>query len=346
MPEEPALLGQRQADPDALRDRPERVECRPPVGLAARRGPQRPEQATQPGCSDADRRRLGIGVHVGQEAVSRQRLDGAPVPAAPQREGGVHHGQAGAEQQHGRLGIDAVQRARLPRRAPVQGAQVQPAVRHLQFRTCEIAQGQHGRARVQLASAAQDETDVLVSDRRSHHVRRHREQDDAGSRAGPRLRQKRLQVGAVSRAADELVRAGAAPPHEVIGILRQRAHAPGGHVEHMTRLRRSVGEPARKRAAPLDERDAQGPARLAQQLHGHQRAARAAPYDRDVGRSHGGEGSHSSHIRGRPDCGCAGRSSASGRAGARCSGRSVACRTPPHPSCRRERTSHTPGVHR
>ena len=288
--EEAAPVFVRQPRPDALRDRPQRIERRAPVATGLRGGPQRPQQAAHPARPDA--RVYGTGrfaVHLRQQAVPRERVD-RPAMAAPlQRERGVHHGEAGAEQEDAAVARDAVERAGLPGRAAVERCRVKPAVRDLEVRARQVSQREHRSARLDFAALPQDDAHAALIDGRGDSLAADQLERDAGGSGGVRGGEQRLQVRAVQGARDERVRGSAAPADEVAGIVRERAHARRRQVEHVTGLGGAIREPASQRAAPLDERDTPRPARLPQELHGHQRAARAAPHDRDVHRPHAGE---------------------------------------------------------
>ena len=72
------------------------------------------------------------------------------------------------------------------------------------------------------------------------------------------------------------------PALEMRGIVGERAHVGGAHIEQMAGLRRRVGHAATDRLALLDQRDADLVVVLAQEMAGEQHSARSAADDDEM----------------------------------------------------------------
>lgn len=158
--EQSGLVGGGELLPQGDREGTKAVHARPPVAVLAPAGgdlPQhRPAQRVEArggvdvGCRGDDQR--CVGVRLGDQPVARQ---GVHDPAgAPQAERHVHHGQAGADEQHVAVLGNPLQRAGCPRVGQVAGRRAQlrrcPALAR-----CEVAQGQHHGVEVEPLPAAE-----------------------------------------------------------------------------------------------------------------------------------------------------------------------------------------------
>ena len=228
------------------------------------------------------------GMWQGQQRVARQQMDAATVPGGGQGEQGIDHAQAGADDAHLRIRRDRRHAGVVPGIDPQRRWQLGGAVRRQRPR--RIAGGQHdpGRPRA-VASRRQGPAAGLAGqglDAPGQHL-----QTCLAVLAG--LGQAIAQVGGVvaawriallqrSACGLHMVRLRAAPVQEVIGLIGQRTHPAGRHVEQVLGAGGGVGHALGQPGRRFEQSYPQWSAGLAQELERGQYPGRAAADDRDV----------------------------------------------------------------
>ena len=300
--EKPASLLRHQAAPERRSDRPHGGDGVAPV--ASRRGagrgvpPEQPREARdgagralESGGKRLDRaRRRSRAVLARQEAVPGHGEERKSHAAPGKIERDVHHRQAGAEHQHRLARTDDVERPADPGIADVAVRLVELGPDGRGVRGRVVAERQNDGVGGDARPGENDDRGLSVRPRLD--VARHGDQPLETGRAGRAvlgLEKQRFEVLAVDpprdvRVGPDRVVARARPAHEVIGVVGQRAHPPGRHVQDVGLDRRPVGHAAAHGAEPIDEHH---PRRLpaAQKLRGHRRPAESAADDgesRDV----------------------------------------------------------------
>ena len=267
------------------------VDHAPPVS-AARHGvlgeppqpaPKRDEARAEWNALPLERQGRDRPVRLRQEPAPRHGVDRAAMPARPERDDKVHHGQPGAADQHGRIRIDAGIARALPWIDVAGGA----CLRRL-FMT-----GGEDRKIAGDASAVID-ADCDAGRRRSD-AAPFAIDDPQPPRLSGRAEMRRDQLGDVA-AVDATLREGqrprlltvsvivvlGEPSAEMQGVVGKGAHIGGAHVQQMPGLRRRVGHAAADHRPLLDQRHADIVVVVAQEMAGEQHAARSAADDDDV----------------------------------------------------------------
>ena len=218
--------------------------------------------------------------------MSRQRLDMAAFSARRGGEHGVHHREAGADQEQpfavsgrGRQGPRVFDIARVP------GERLRDA----ETTGRRVADGEHHLVAVELGAIVEPHAERQVAPVAVYrrHARPYHVDPDVPGRRERRCLQRLLEVVAVPGARQEAlgIRAGLASLHEtqeLERISRVGGHAAGGDVEQVREVARRKGDAATDMHAPLDEHQAGRGGRRPPQQHGRQRgAAVATAHDHD-----------------------------------------------------------------
>ena len=301
MPHELALLGLTGLAPQP-RDMPaHRVQRRLPVCALRQRELALASHLTQQ-LSGAAQAVVGgeevvpvrrLPAYMGQQAVPRKNLDRSAMPGLLQGDHGIDHGQARADDQHGRLWVEPGHRGYIPR---VQRGGIQSCGLGLRSaRSREHAGGQYRTGAAQLLASIEGQQhrggiDLQVYPFGADVL-------DARCRKRLGLRQTLLRVQAEKppwreQLADRhmlLVRLGPSagadvvgePLGQVVGIVRVNAHTRRIAVQRMAQFDRAVGFAAPQLSTGFDYQDTPR-ARQAKQLHGQHRAAQATTDDQYI----------------------------------------------------------------
>ncbi len=233
------------------------------------------------------RRRRGLDVGLREQAVARDGLERPADSTGRDVESDVHHRQPRPEHQNGFALADRVERAADPGVAHVARRLVEGAALGRRVGRRVVSESQDHEVRGPAASVGEGDRRPLLPafDLDVAHLADDALENGVPSRVRLRGAQDVLEVLPVDTARDERAApdrrvAPAREAQEVVGLLRQRAHAAGRDVQDVRFDPRPVGHAPPDGAVPVDEDDLRGlPA--PQQVRRHGSAAEAAPDDDD-----------------------------------------------------------------
>lgn len=209
-----------------------------------------------------------LPAYMGQQAVARKNLDRPAMPGLFQGDHGIDHGQAGADDQYRRLGVQLGHCAYIPR---IQRSGVQTCGFGLRgTRRREHAGGHYRKGAPQLLAIIERQQRRGCIDLQVHRFGT----DVLDGRGGPRLGFSQALLGIQSKNPPRreqfadghmlLIRLGPSPGadvvgeplSEVVGIVRVNAHAGGIAVQRMAQFDCAVGFTTPQFSARFDYQDA------------------------------------------------------------------------------------------
>ena len=293
------VLGRKRL-PDVLGERPQPIHHGVPGAArrlrSARLRPQRAQQfekrRRQRAHAGGGARSTGTAaIRARQEPAAGQRMDRPAVSLVEQGDDDVHHREAGADQQHRRLGVEPGKRLRRPGVGAVERPVEKGRLRSGRRLGREVADRQHGDVGRQPATAFQSHGEARLVLAQPDDVAAQQFQSALVLRPLHLLGQQVADIGAEPSARHEALRAGQGrvrprrlllqPFQEVAGPVTEGAHAAGRHVQQVVRVAGGIGLAPAEGAVALDERDADRRRTSAQKVQGEQGAAEAGTDDGD-----------------------------------------------------------------